>query len=95
MERRSVIIDLSTTNYLCTSEQLHAYIESGCPKCGTLAAPEPTEEERQRIMDEPEYMWFPPDGIYLCVGFGLAFGGYGTYVQCDGCGFIAKCLSEE
>ncbi len=73
-----------------TAEHLGILIDRGCIRCGAPAQPEPTDEERQRIFDEPDYQWFPPVGEFLCVGFGLMGGGYGTYVTCDRCGFFGK-----
>lgn len=73
-----------------TREQLGVIIDRGCIKCGAQTAPEPTDEERARILADADFHWFPPDGEYLYVGFGLMGGGYGTYVCCDRCGFFAK-----
>lgn len=78
-----------------TREELDGYLKNGCPSCGTPAEPEPSDAERQRIWDEPDYNWFPPEGTYLVAGFGLMGGGYGAYVVCDGCGFMAKCVEED
>lgn len=73
-----------------TAEQLAVIIDRGCIRCGTQTAPEPTDEERAHIFADPDFHWFPPDGDYLYIGFGLMGGGFGTYVNCDRCGFFAK-----
>lgn len=80
---------LEDPNHAATAEQLQVLIDRGCPRCGAKAAPEPTDEERKRILEDADFNWSPPDGDYLEIGFGLMGGGYGTYVIC-GCGFFAK-----
>lgn len=73
-----------------TREQLAVLIARGCIKCGARTAPEPTDEERARLLADPDYNWPRPNGAYLETGFGLMGGGYGPYVYCDSCGFFAK-----
>lgn len=68
----------------------HPHALTKCPECGCLPEPEPTDEERARLLAEPDFNWFPPDGEYLCFGFGLCGGGYGSYAGCDRCGFFLK-----
>jgi len=76
-------------NHAVTAEQLEVLHDRGCVRCGAQLAPEPTDEERKRIFDDPDYHWPCPEGRYLECGFGLMGGGYGPYVVCD-CGFFAK-----
>lgn len=61
-----------------------------CPSCNAPRPPEPTPAERARILNEPDFYWWPPPGLYLEGGFGLYGGGYGPYVECDRCGFFLK-----
>ncbi len=61
-----------------------------CPKCLAPREPEPSDEERARLLSDPDYSWAPPDGEYLHFGFGLLGGGYGTYAMCDRCDFFVK-----
>lgn len=73
-----------------TIDQLRELQDRGCIRCGAQMPPEPSDEERKRIFDDPDYEWPRPDGVYLEPGFGLMGGGYGHYLSCDGCGFFAK-----
>ncbi len=86
------MIDLATTDQeiAVTRERLAEIAKGPCPKCGAQLEPEPTDEERARLLADPDFHWHPPDGVYLCGGFGLMGGGYGPYMMCDGCGFTAK-----
>ncbi len=68
---------------------------TACPSCGAPQTPEPTDAERARIISDPDYYWFPPDGDYLVIGFGLMGGGYGTYAICDRCDFFHKVQESE
>lgn len=93
MEVGPILIDLATLenpDVAVTAAQLGEIIASGCVKCGAKPAPEPTDEERARLLADPDYHWLPPDGVYLECGFGLMGGGYGPWVSCDRCGFFAK-----
>lgn len=73
-----------------TGRELAVLIDRGCIKCGAPPQPEPTDEERAALLADPDLMWFPPEGEYLCSGFGLMGGGYGPYVMCDRCGLFLK-----
>lgn len=87
-------LDLATLEepeHAATLDQLEELEARGCIKCGAQMAPEPTDAERARLLADPDYDWYPPDGEYLSAGFGLMGGGYGPYVCCDRCGFFAKC----
>ncbi len=68
----------------------HPHEMTRCPECGCPAAPEPSREERERIFADADFVWFPPEGIYLHFGFGLMGGGCGSYCVCDRCGFFHK-----
>lgn len=83
------LAQLEDANNGVTREQLTVLIDRGCPRCGAQTAPEPTDEERRRILEDADYHWEPPVGDYLEVSFGLMGGGYGPFVVCD-CGFFAK-----
>lgn len=85
-------LSLSTVdepNHAVTAEQLEVLIDRGCVRCGAPAPPEPTDEERARLLADADFTWERPAGQYLEIGFGLMGGGYGPFVICD-CGFFAK-----
>lgn len=75
--------------HAATREDLQIMLERGCIQCGAPPRPEPTDEERARILADPDFTWQPPDGNYIEGGFGLMGGGYGPFVICD-CGFFLK-----
>lgn len=68
-----------------------------CPECGAPAPIEPTDEERARLLADPDYNWIPPDDDIdrLFFGFGLMGGGFGPYVVCERCGFFLKEQSSD
>lgn len=84
------LAELEEPNHAATLEQLGVFIDRGCVRCGAPSAPEPTDEERARLLADPDYEWPRPVGTFLEAGFGLMGGGYGPFVICDGCGFFAK-----
>lgn len=64
-----------------------------CPECNAPTAPEPTDEERARLLADADFTWERPDdggALYLEFGFGLMGGGYGPYACCDRCGWMGK-----
>lgn len=62
-----------------------------CPACNASRQPEPSEDDRALLFQNPDLTWVVPDGVYLWSGYGFAGGGgLGSYVNCDGCGFFAK-----
>lgn len=73
-----------------THAELAVLLDRGCIRCGAQPEPEPSDEIRARLLADPDFEWHPPDGRYLCGGFGLLGGGYGPYVYCDGCGLFLK-----
>lgn len=76
-------------------QSTHPHSLKHCPKCGTPAEPEPTDEERAKIFADPDYTWEAPPGPYLCFGFGLMGGGYGSYAVCEKCEFFLKVESPD
>lgn len=66
-----------------------------CPECGAPCEPEPSDAERERLLSDPDFNWYPPDGMYLQFGFGLAGGGFGTYACCERCDFFHKEQSDD
>lgn len=73
----------------------HPYAMLSCPSCGAPQTPEPTDAERDRLISDANYEWFPPDGEYLVIGYGLMGGGHGVYAVCDRCNFFHKVQEQE
>lgn len=89
-----MIIDLASCEMKVSRTQFEKFHIEGCPLCGSTATPEPTDDERDRIISDPDYNWSPPEGNFMYTGYGLAGGGCGTYIEC-GWGFFAKVLDED
>lgn len=93
MIRGALCLDLAMLeepSHSASREQLGVFFDRGCVRCGAPPEPEPTDEERARLLADADYEWPRPDGVYICGGFGLVGGGYGPFVICDGCGLFAK-----
>lgn len=94
VDQKVIHLDLSyleDSKVAATRAELAVLMDRGCVRCGAPPEPEPTDEERAKIFADPDFNWFPPDGTFLFGGFGLMGGGYGPYVNCDGCGLFLKC----